>query len=86
MKTEKKIQIMKEHIHIDNGGYTFTISATDNGDGGFYTDGLTVSNSFFGYSENTIHMCMMSEHHLEKIGMAFIQAAAKIKELNKKNK
>lgn len=84
MKKEKEIIVLNKHIHIDNGGYSFRFTAINNGDDEFYSDGLEISNSFYGYSENIMKLNHLGGNHLEELGKLFILASDKLKQLNKK--
>lgn len=85
----KEIEIMKKYIHIDNGGYEFKIKVIDNGDAaaglpdGYYLDSFTISNSFYGYSDNIMILSRLNVDDLRKLGEALLVAANKINDLNK---
>lgn len=85
MNKPKEIELLNKHYHVDNGGYTFKINAINNGDDEYYLDGLEISNSFFGYSENTIKMTALEMIKgvdiLEDLGKALIIASEKFKKL-----
>jgi hypothetical protein len=74
---DKKV-VLDESIHIDNGGYRFKYTMSWNGDQ-FVPDGLEVSNSFYGYSENIMTLNHLNADHLEKLGKLFLAASDQIR-------
>lgn len=77
-------KVLDHYIHIDNGGYMFSIDVKDSGPelGGYYISGFEVSNSFYGYGINSIKMTLLSVDQLEELGKKLVEAASKIREMN----
>lgn len=82
----KNKKLIDKHYHIDNGGITVELNALDNGDGTYFIDGLSISNSFYGYTTNTMNLhSLVSKDNidiLEDLGKQLILASQKFKELN----
>jgi hypothetical protein len=73
--------VFDEYIHIDNGGYRFRYSMSWDGNQ-FVSDGLQVSNSFYGYSDNIMTLNHLSADDMEKLGRIFLAAADRIRKPN----
>jgi len=91
VKTLEPVEILDAYIHIDNGGYSFKMTVEDNGDcaaglGNGYGGGLSISNSFLGYSTNEMNFCLINSKHLRMLAEKFLAAAIKLDELNLKKK
>lgn len=84
------IELIDQYYHIDNGGITVRLTASNNGDGpgGYFLNGIEIGNSFYGYTTNTmtIHTLYTIDNVsiLEDLGKKLLIAAERIKELNKK--
>jgi len=69
-----------EHIHIDNGGYTFQICQYGDDDN-WYLPVLEIGEGFFGYAESKITFNEnVTPETLETIGKFFFRAANRLKE------
>lgn len=74
MKTNVKIK----HIHVDNGGYTFSYYPYDNEVK--QTSGIHIGMGFFGYGDTTITMPNLNAKHMQEIGLWFIKIAEEQKQ------
>lgn len=75
--------------HIDNGGVMINFYAksfNENKDNHFYIPVIEIETSYFGYAHlsSKLEGYQMDSNCLEKIGLAFIAAADKLKELEEK--
>jgi len=79
----KKRIVESEHIHVDNGGYSFSLVQYDY-DSQFeeWVTSLEISEGFHGYSEGKISFFeKITPDTLEKIGLFFLRSADKLREV-----
>jgi hypothetical protein len=77
-------QIMNKYFHIDNGGYSFKINATSNGEE-YLFDGLEIEYDFYGYCGTKINLNRMTVKDLKELGVALISASEQLSNINKKD-
>jgi len=79
-----ELELIMGHIHIDNGGTTFSLVEYDpDSDEGPHQIAVVISDSYYGYSENkmTLYSICDNPDNLRKIAEFFTVAA---RELEKK--
>ena len=73
-----ELDLVSEHIHIDNGGTTFSLVEYDpDSDEGPHQIAVVISDSYYGYSENKMTLYSISDNpdNLRKIAEFFTLAA-----------
>jgi hypothetical protein len=71
-----------KHWHIDNGGYTFIYNHDLDSKDNKICLGLTIENSFFGYSVNSMSLTMTNPEMLKEMAKFLLEAADNLEKYN----